>query len=150
MTESIRVSIPDVLVEDPDPRFEEFPVPDTVDEVVARIVSFVQIAVRDAGGPSYEFNRNEAEAIFKEEWGEAIEKHLDHGKKIGQNPWLREWKAVVHVAKIHARKAVDRAKKRGRKPVSGDDFKLAGCEAAGSCWSTFGRTSIRGCWCNIC
>jgi hypothetical protein len=134
-------------VAEPDPRFRQFPIPNTVDEVIIRIVEFVQLGVHDAGGPAYHFNVNAAEVDFKTNWGEFVEKQL---KRHPSNPWPIQWKNIVHVAQLHGKLAVERAKAAGRTPVSPEDFVNGGLDAAKYCARRFGGIKFMGCWCNDC
>jgi len=134
-------------VPEPDPRFRQFPIPDTVDEVVARIVEFVQHGVDDHGGPAFRFNVNAAEADFKDIWGKFVGYQL---KRHPQNPWPDQWKNIVFIARKHAEFAVKFAKDGGRSQVSPEDFVKGGKEAAQVCLQLFGRVKFRGCWCNDC
>lgn len=135
-------------LEEPDPRFKQFPIPNTADAVVERIVEFVQISVGDAGGPAYEFQKNGAEAAFLKHWGKHVQKHLKYNK-YGENPWPHEWKNVVAVAKQHGAFAVQLSKDDNERPVSIENFVKAGYKASGYCMARFGP-SLLGCWCNDC
>jgi len=127
-----------------DPRINEFPIPTTVDDVVDRIVGWVQMFVRDQGGPAMEFNMASALAIFTEKWGEFIRQRLNHHKG---NPWPDDFKQIGETARKHGVKAVELARSNKHKQVQMDDFVNAGFWAAGTCHTLVGG---RGCWCNEC
>jgi hypothetical protein len=141
------VDAPQIKVPEPDPRFREFPIPDTVDAVIARIVEFVGFGIDDAGGIAYRPEVNGAEADFKDYWGRFVERQL---KRYPDNPWPDQWKNVVLIAKRHAQHAVELAKAAHRKPISHEDFVEGGKLAATECASLFGRARFLGCWCNDC
>jgi hypothetical protein len=128
-----------------DPRINEFPIPGTADEVIERVVGWVQIFVGDKGGPAFEFERNAAESAFGENWRKFVDQHL----KKYPNAWQEQWQNVAQVAERHAQFAFDRAKALKHHQVTTEDFVLGGFKAAGWCNATF-RTDNRGCWCNDC
>src|SRR5688572_23014724 len=137
----------EATIPEPDPRFKQFPVPNTVEQVVIRIVDFVGFGVEDAGGPAFRFERNGAEVAFEKNWGRHIAKQL---KRFPENPWSAQWKNIVHIAKSHGAHAVRLAKAAGRRQVSVDDFVEGGKLAAEECLKLFGRGTergARGCWC---